>query len=175
LRTVIRNEIERIEPFDAVESSHRKDALAWIDSGVELCRRERPATPPKHLVSYVVVVDTWEILLVDHKNARLWLPPGGHVEPDEHPRFTVERELKEELGLTPSHPIGPPLFVTCTETVGQTAGHIDVSLWYLVRAEAKEVDIDGSEFESARWFPFGEVPHARSDPHLLRFLRKYRS
>ena len=46
----------------------------------------KPATPPKHLVSYVVPTDpeTGDILLVDHRNAQLWIPPGGHVDPGEH-------------------------------------------------------------------------------------------
>jgi 8-oxo-dGTP pyrophosphatase MutT (NUDIX family) len=43
------------------------------------------------------------VLLVDHKNARLWLPTGGHVEEGEDPRATVVRELKEELGLAVNH------------------------------------------------------------------------
>ncbi|MEU4312510.1 NUDIX domain-containing protein [Nocardia sp. NPDC024068] len=32
--------------------------------------------------------------------AGLWLPPGGHVEPDEHPARTACREVAEELGIT---------------------------------------------------------------------------
>lgn len=175
VRMLIRTEIEHIEAFDVIESAHRSDALAWVDSGAELCRREKPATPAKHLVSYVVITDGSHILLVDHKNARLWLPPGGHVEPEEHPRITVTRELKEELALTASHPIEPPVFVTCTETVGYSASHIDVSLWYVVNMESPQpLEFDGSEFESVRWFSIDEVPHHRADPHLERFLRKFR-
>ncbi|MFI5343447.1 MAG: NUDIX domain-containing protein [Chlamydiales bacterium] len=37
--------------------------------------------------------------LVDHKKANLWLPAGGHVEPNEHPRETVKREILEELSI----------------------------------------------------------------------------
>src|SRR4029453_6632750 len=77
MRKAIREEIASIKPFDALECAHREDALAWIDSGVELCRTQKPATPPKHLVSYFVLVDHDHVLLVDHKNARLWLPTGG--------------------------------------------------------------------------------------------------
>jgi 8-oxo-dGTP diphosphatase len=93
------------------------DALARVDSGAELFRVAKPATPPKHLVSYFVVVDGDHVLLVDHKNARLWLPSGGHVEPDEHPRTTVLRELREELGFTAAHAIEAPLMITCTTTI----------------------------------------------------------
>jgi 8-oxo-dGTP diphosphatase len=51
MRVHIRNELKGIAPLDATESEHLADALAWVDSGVELCRIIKPATPPKHLVS----------------------------------------------------------------------------------------------------------------------------
>jgi 8-oxo-dGTP diphosphatase len=134
MRAQIRSELLAIGPLDRIEREHLEDALAWVDSGAELFRVMKPATPPKHLVSYFVLVDGEQILLVDHKNARLWLPTGGHVEVDEHPRSTVLRELEEELGIAAAHAIDPPLMVTCTVTVGLTSGHTDVSLWYVVRA-----------------------------------------
>jgi 8-oxo-dGTP diphosphatase len=80
-------------------------------------------------VSYFAVVDEQRVLLVDHRNAQLWLPAGGHVEPHEHPRTTVVRELREELGLVAPHAIGAPVMVTSVSTVGLTAGHTDVCLW----------------------------------------------
>src|SRR5687767_7222672 len=116
MRSAIREEVASIEPFDDLERAHIEDALAWIDSGSVLCRVQKPATPPKHLVSYFVLVDDDHVLLVDHKNARLWLPSGGHVEPGEHPRATVARELMEELGLELSDPAGSPLMLTCSQT-----------------------------------------------------------
>lgn len=175
MRDVIRTELEEIVPFDALESEHLADALGWVASGAELFRVAKPATPPKHLVSYFAVVDVDHILLVDHKNARLWLPSGGHVEPGEHPRVTVVREVQEELGFTPSHAIEAPLMVTCTPTVGLTAGHIDVSLWYVVRApRSQRISFDESEFDAVKWFSFSGVPVERSEPHLGRFMRKLR-
>jgi len=173
LRNEIRAELEAVRPLDALEQRHLADAFAWLESGVELCRIEKPATPPKHLVAYFPVVDGESILLVDHRNAELWLPTGGHVEPGEHPRETVRRELREELGLRALEAIGPPLMLTCTTTVGRTAGHTDVSLWYLVRADrGRALAFDREEFREVRWFRLDEVPHPRSDPHLARFLRK---
>ncbi len=173
-RHQIRLEIASITPGDAVETRHRTDALSWVDSGVELIRQVKPAKPPKHLVSYFAVVsDDGHLLLVDHKNAQLWLPAGGHVEPGEHPRETVRRELLEELGFAAAHDIGPPWMITCTETVGLTAGHTDVSLWYVVHAlRTQALRFDAGEFNAVRWFAFADVPCERSDPHMNRFIAK---
>jgi 8-oxo-dGTP diphosphatase len=176
MRASIRGEIESINPLDSLEHQHRQEALAWVDSGAPLFRTAKPATPPKHLVSYFAVVDGESILLVDHKNAQLWLPPGGHVEQGEHPRATVVREVREELGFVPAHEIAAPLMVTCTTTVGLTAGHTDVSLWYVVEAnKSQTLAYDVQEFNGVRWFEFQDVPLSRSDPHLERFIRKLRS
>lgn len=173
VRQHIRDEVLSIAPLDAQERDDVARVLAWIDSGVPLCRVNKPATPPMHLVAYFAVIDDGHVLLVDHRNAQLWLPPGGHVEPDEDPRLTVARELEEELGFTLPHPLAPPVFVTVTTTVGLTAGHTDVSLWYVVRAGRETaMTFDAGEFAAIRWFAFDEVPLARADPQLGRFIAK---
>jgi 8-oxo-dGTP diphosphatase len=173
IRTAIRQEVASILPLDEMEDTHRSDALAWIDSGAPLFRTAKPATPPKHLVSYIAVVDGHDILLVDHKSAQLWLPPGGHVEHGEHPRETVVRELFEELKVVPKHDITEPLMVTCTRTVGLAAGHDDVSLWYVVTVDrGQDIHFDRQEFARVKWFSYSDVPIHRCDPHLVRFLAK---
>jgi 8-oxo-dGTP diphosphatase len=173
MRSEIRAEVAAIDPLDEIECGHIADILKWIDSGAELCRIEKPATPSKHLVSYFVVIDDESVLLVAHRNAQLWLPNGGHVEPGEHPRTTVARELREELGIDLEHELQPPLMATCTDTVGMTAGHTDVSLWYVVNGDRRRpLHFDTAEFSSAKWFDFIDAPLSRSDPHLGRFLRK---
>ncbi|MCD9008144.1 NUDIX hydrolase [Luteimonas sp. XNQY3] len=172
----VHSELKAITPLDPIEKEHLQDALAWVESGAPLFRINKPATPPKHLVSYFALIADEHILLVDHKNAELWLPTGGHVEPGEDPRITVVRELKEELGIDiqPSQ-VGVPQMVTVTETVGLTAGHTDVSLWYAVAGNrSKKIEFDAAEFHDARWFPFADVPFHRSEPHLHRFLAKLR-
>ena len=176
MRNGIQGELLAITPHDDLERLHLQDALAWVESGAPLFRVEKPAVPFKHLVCYFALVDGAHILLVDHKNAQLWLPTGGHVEPDEHPRATVVRELKEELSLAvTSSQIGPPLMITVAETVGLSAGHIDVSLWYFVIFDRNvRIVFDPIEFYDAKWFPFAEVPFQRTDPHLHRFLDKLR-
>ena len=173
IRSQVRAEICSIVPLDELESLHIADALAWVDSGVELFRISKPAVPPKHLVSYFAVVDQNHILLVDHINAGLWLPTGGHVEPGEHPRLTVTREIQEELGISAAHEIDAPLMITCTHTTGNRAGHMDVSFWYVVQGERSQpLNYDRGEFHSIAWFSFDEIPFEKSDPHMKRFVQK---
>ncbi len=173
MRHHIRHEIDQVNPFDTKEYQARLAALRWVDSGAELCRLEKPAKPPQHLVSYFVLVDDDHLLLVDHINAGLWLPSGGHVEPREHPRDTVRREVVEELGITAQFLNESPLFITLTQTVGLTAGHIDVSLWYVLRGSRKDhIDFDRSEFRGVAWFHRDDLPFNRSDPEMRRFVSK---
>ncbi|MEM9400136.1 MAG: NUDIX hydrolase [Verrucomicrobiota bacterium] len=173
LREKIRQEVESIDPFDDLERDTQKDVLAWIDSEVELCRIEKPATPDKHLVSYFVLVDGEHLLLVDHKMAQLWLPTGGHVEPNEHPRQTVLREAGEELSIQAEFLFEGPLFITSTVTVGRTAGHTDISLWYVLKGGRNlDINSDRSEFQSICWFKKDRVPLDRTDPHIDRFISK---
>jgi 8-oxo-dGTP pyrophosphatase MutT (NUDIX family) len=64
-------------------------------------RIQKDAIPPKHLVSFSVVIDpdNEKILLFDHKKALLLLPSGGHINVDELPLAAAQRELQEELGM----------------------------------------------------------------------------
>jgi ADP-ribose pyrophosphatase YjhB (NUDIX family) len=172
-RAAIRAEVAGIVALDAAEAADIGAALAWIDSGAELCRRVKPAVPPQHLVSYFAVVDGDWVLLVDHINAGLWLPPGGHVEPGEHPRETVRREALEELGVEAEFMFEAPVFLTVTQTAGSVERHVDVSLWYVLKGDRRrELAWDRGEFLGVRWFRRDEVPFGRCDPEMGRFLAK---
>jgi 8-oxo-dGTP diphosphatase len=177
VRDKIAEIVEAIEPLDELERAHRASTLEWIRSGAPIFRIQKPDIPPKHLVSYFALVDEdrGKLLLVDHKLAGLWLPSGGHVEPDEHPRATVVRELAEELNLAAEFVRPDPLFITATLTAGHGT-HTDVSLWYLLRGDSTRViEFDRGEFYGVRWFSFDEIPFERSDPHMRRFVEKLRA
>lgn len=116
--TAVHRLVAALEPWDDLEAQHQTDTLRWLEDTDDVFRRSKPATPDPHLVSYVVMVDSDDgsSLLVDHISAGLWLPPGGHVEPDEHPADTARRELQEELGVDPAglRRLKTPSFLTVT-------------------------------------------------------------
>ena len=76
---VVHDLVSQFSPVDELGAEDRASALAWLASTDDVFRRVKPASPPQHLVSYVVpVAADGRILLVDHVNAGLWLPPGVH-------------------------------------------------------------------------------------------------
>ena len=47
-----------------------------------------------------MVIDGDHVLLVDHKNSGLWLPPGGHIDEDElHGVVHTDRVPENEVGV----------------------------------------------------------------------------
>ncbi|GAC68273.1 NUDIX hydrolase [Gordonia soli] len=173
--------VSRLRPHDELEQAHMEDVAAWIRSTGDLVRRERPATPPKHLVAYIVAIDPFDgsTLLGQHRKAGLWLPTGGHVEPGERPRDAAVREIVEELAIDPELAsrcvAADPVFITVT-SVDSVGAHVDVSLWYTIELNRGiEVTHDPSEFDSVRWWPVDEIlaeSATRFDRHFRRFLAK---
>lgn len=181
----ILNIVKSIIPYDKLEKEHIKDIIEWISSGVNIFRIKKDAIPPKHLVSYSVVIDLekQKILLLDHKKALLMLPSGGHININEMPFETAKRELYEELELS-LEPIfknkETPFFSTVTQTVGISEKHTDVSLWFLFKGDStKDLNNESSEFkkefEDYHWLGFNKIlsmPISRFDPHMHRFVEK---
>ncbi len=60
--------------------------------------------------AYVVARD--RTLLLWHHKLQMWLPPGGHLEPNEDPVQGARREALEESGLT-VEVIEPPDLLRC--------------------------------------------------------------
>jgi 8-oxo-dGTP diphosphatase len=172
--------VGNITSLDKLEAEHIADTLRWLESTDDIFRRSKPAIPDRHLVSYVILVDrsNFDVLLVDHVNSGLFLPPGGHVEPNEHPADTARRECREELGIEVSLAGDGtnPAFLTIARTVGLDPGHTDVSLWFIAEGSRRlRLTIDEVEFREARWWSLDEVASGDEkhfDPHFLRFLRK---
>ncbi|MFC4014440.1 NUDIX domain-containing protein [Nonomuraea purpurea] len=177
LRHQLAEQFAGIIPWDEVEAAHVATALNWISSGAPLYRTHAPDIPDPHLVTYNVVLNpNEELLLVDHRKARLWLPSGGHVEPEEDTWETVERECQEELHI-PARPTSiagtRPFFATVTRTRGENI-HTDVTLWFLLEADTI-VSYDREEFTAIKWLTPREIlnePAERLDPQMHRFTRK---
>lgn len=53
----------------------------------------------REFTASVYIVENERVLLILHRKLGLWLPAGGHVDPDELPSDAAIREALEETGL----------------------------------------------------------------------------
>ena len=100
----------------------------------------------RHFTATGFVVQSSRTLLHWHKRLQQWLPPGGHIEPDEDPVQAVLREIREETGATaeiiPSVPVLPftdpdqlqPPYTILVEDIPEPGGtHQHIDLIYFCR------------------------------------------
>ena len=125
---------------------------------------------PRHFTASAVVIANNHILLVHHRRIGSWLPPGGHIEPDELPHQCAERETLEETGvavcvITSTLPdtgnsdafiLPAPLCMHCVKAVerGEELYHMDIAYLcrpHLIGAQLPMITFT-EEVKSARWF-----------------------
>jgi 8-oxo-dGTP diphosphatase len=143
MRSQISTIIHSLLAHDELEAEHQCLSLDWIASGADLFRIEKPATPEMHLVSYCIKIDPihQKILLTEHRKSGLWLPTGGHIELNEHPKEAALREIHEELSGHHQLLKEDPVFLSVTKTVGDITPHTDVSLWYILKAIKMKISL----------------------------------
>jgi ADP-ribose pyrophosphatase YjhB (NUDIX family) len=71
----------------------------------------------RHFTATAYVVSGERTLLMWHRKLGMWLPPGGHCEPNEDPVQAACREAEEESGLA-VEVIPPANLLTLAETGG---------------------------------------------------------
>lgn len=106
------------------------------------------------------VVHEGRTLLLLHRKLQKWLPPGGHIDPDELPDVAALREVMEETGLHVAlldageqhdtvRRLAQPLCILL-ETINDAHEHID--LIYVARVLEGEVRFAPAESHEARWY-----------------------
>jgi 8-oxo-dGTP diphosphatase len=167
-RTEIRDIVSRIHPFDGREREDVREILDRIDDGT------------LHLEVSAGVVDRarGSVLLMNHRQGGLWLPPGGLAEPDESPREAVTRNLEERLGsraLLVASVAAAPLLVSFSAAT-DPGSHAKANLWYVVFGDERMwIDLNLREFAGFRWSNFESVlatDPAELDPAMYRFVSK---
>ncbi|MCE1173622.1 MAG: NUDIX domain-containing protein [Propionibacteriales bacterium] len=87
----------------------------------------------------VFSADATRVLVHRHKRYPVVIPPGGHVDPGEHPWTAVLRELEEEVGIVPDQlQVLTPL--AFTPGPGRLPTPVDLDV-HEVSAEATHTDV----------------------------------
>ena len=115
----------------------------------------------------VFVIRSYRVLLHLHKKLNLWLPPGGHIDPNELPDEAALREVMEEAGIEirllqdgdppPDRP-GQPRQLTRPigiQLESISPGHEHIDLIYF--AEPVKADSELAVSEGMVWLDLSEI------------------
>ena len=125
-------------------------------------------------VSAGALVDGDRVLLGHRSPTRRWYPdvwdlPGGHLEPGETSRDALDRELREELGVTvrSAHPLQE---VRIVDDVLDQVVVLDV--WVVTDWSGTPVNRLPEEHDALAWFTVDDLPTARlAHPELAVVVR----
>ena len=136
----------------------------------------RDEDPISHFCCYFFPFNpaTRQVFIVHHKKSGLWLAPGGHIDKDEHPMQTINREIEEELGVKDKikNKI-QPFLLTITpinNSVQSCKEHLD--FWYRFPTDGSEFNVDLREFYDTKWLSIDEARKLMTDPPNLQALDK---
>ncbi len=100
----------------------------------------------RHFTATAFVVRDDSTLLHWHKRLQQWMPPGGHIEPDEDPLEAALREVREETGLAVEvipagvalpfdypEQLPPPYTILIEDIPGPEEPHKHIDLIYFCR------------------------------------------
>lgn len=134
----------------------------------------RAQNPHDHYVVFFlpIHIPTQQVFLGHHKKANLWIPPGGHIEPQEAPRTTVKREVKEELQFEADDSHIQIFDLSITHCTPGSACTIHYDLWYaLEMKEPYNFLYEQREFYNARWMSVTEAIQITPDPDRIAILQ----
>ncbi|MES2344776.1 MAG: NUDIX domain-containing protein [Chlamydiota bacterium] len=130
----------------------------------------------KHFTVTTYVIDKKKVLLIFHPKHNKWLPPGGHLEPNETPPEGALREVLEETGLEVEIIKQENLWINCRNAVSferpylcllenipphnSHPAHQHIDLIYLARPTGNGTLHDS---HSARWFSLDEALRLETD------------
>ena len=126
----------------------------------------------RHFTASAFVTHAGRVLLILHRAKGLWLPPGGHVEPDEPPTAAAVREVFEETGLavtitSPRVPAGCPGVAPRPEAsleveVAPNHTHLDLVYFAVPRpGQDPSATAPNAEVATLHWWSAEEIAAGR--------------
>jgi 8-oxo-dGTP pyrophosphatase MutT (NUDIX family) len=141
---------------------------------VEEGKFTRDENPQSHYCVYFLPYNpkTHEVFIVHHKKSGLWISPGGHIDKNETLFETLNREIHEELGMVDFFAQAQKPFLLTITLIENPAlpckAHYDI--WFLVRTDGKDFQVDAKEFHETTWASFAEARRLVTDPPNLKAL-----
>lgn len=151
----------------------------------------------RHFTATAFIIDSRKrTLLLWHKRLKRWMPPGGHIEPDETPEDAAKRECKEETDLdveivgddqpdlfaanpAEGRMLKKPLAMLLEEIPASTErnepAHQHMDFLFVAKPlnESQAVRIAAEESDRMRWFTARDIGALNPDTEIFANVQKY--
>lgn len=137
----------------------------------------------RQFTATVYIIDNQRVLLINHKKLNKWLPPGGHLDPNEIPPDGAKREAFEETGLEIEFLTQenvwierwnarsfPRPYLCLLEEISERPGvpaHQHIDFIYLAKPTGGEEKHNHRETDGMRWFALSEIETLASDVEIF--------
>lgn len=137
----------------------------------------------RHFTATVYVLGEGKVLLILHKKLNKWLPPGGHLDPNETPSDAAKREVLEETGykveLISQENIWynswnaasfPRPYLCLLEEIpafGNEPAHQHMDMVYVGRVVGGEPLPSLGEIDALKWFSMEDLHQLKPDEEIF--------
>ncbi len=138
----------------------------------------------REFTATVYILNEDKVLLIFHKKLQKWLPPGGHIDPNETPPEAAVREAYEETGLHielipqeniwvdewNAKSIERP-YLCLLENIPEHKGvpaHQHIDMIYISHPIEGELVENPKETDGIHWFTLDEVEQLKSDEEIFK-------
>lgn len=129
------------------------------------------------------IINNQQVLLIYHKKVRKWLPPGGHLDPNEIPSEGAIREALEETGIeieiisqenvwfiNRNAKSFPRPYLCLLEEVpayNHKPAHQHIDFIYLAKPVGGQLRHNHHETDGLKWFTLQEIENLKSDVDIF--------
>ena len=137
----------------------------------------------RHFCATAYIIEDERVLLIFHKKLNKWLPPGGHLNPNETPSEGARREVFEETGLEiefikqenvwieqwNANSFERPYLCLLEEIPAykDVPDHQHIDFIYLARPIGGKEQVNLLETDGLRWFTLEEVETLSPDEDIF--------
>jgi 8-oxo-dGTP pyrophosphatase MutT (NUDIX family) len=138
----------------------------------------------RQFTATVYIIDKQSVLLIHHKKLNKWLPPGGHMDPNEIPPEAAIREAYEETGLhielleqenihinqKNAKSVARPWMCLLEEIpkIGAEEAHQHIDFIYVGKPTRGEVTHNVDETHGIRWFTIEDLEKLKPEVDIFQ-------